>query len=301
MKIFRIIHDDEYAELKKTEGILANSRESICSDLTQCAVLELIKFVLAVLELGKDYSGALDIFARIAKYPSLERAVQQKIVFSETLKASFPSILDRYFAEHNSDFVFLSLDVARNRFPNSNNLSIGFFTQHPCDSKKLTLLEHFHKNLALEKDDELIMILGQLGAKRIEISEESNATAEGKAEAKVQLAKGAGGSVGVTAGLSANKSIVVEFEGNSTEIPQELLQNSLWFKSDSRLLSIFEGRLSRSNKMLEYELVNSYNVSFGFDFSLVAKIPGVVCDFSAEFSTVSNTTRRFHVTFSKPK
>lgn len=36
---------------------------------------------------------------------------------------------------------------------------------HPYDESKLTLIEHYHRNLALEKDDELIVLLGKMGAK----------------------------------------------------------------------------------------------------------------------------------------
>ena len=59
----------------------------------------------------------------------------------------------------------ISLEKAKELYPETRNLSIGTYTLHPRSRFCLTRVEHYHKNLALEKDDELIVLLGRMGAR----------------------------------------------------------------------------------------------------------------------------------------
>lgn len=63
---------------------------------------------------------------------------------------------------------FISLEEAKQKYSRTTNLAIGTYTIHPRDSLRLTRLEYFHKNLAMEKDDELIVLLGRMGAKSLD-------------------------------------------------------------------------------------------------------------------------------------
>jgi hypothetical protein len=61
----------------------------------------------------------------------------------------------------------ISFDEAENKFPNTKNISAGFFTVHPCDPRALTPVENYFMNLNLNKEDEFIVLLGKMGARSI--------------------------------------------------------------------------------------------------------------------------------------
>ena len=108
-----------------------------------------------LIEKDKDVMG--NVISNVIKYTADE-------LFKDILTAvNIPNII--------------TLEEAKNKYSRTNNLSVGTYTFHPYDSERLTRLEHFHKNLALEKDDELIVLLGKMGAKSVRIME-SNAEAK---------------------------------------------------------------------------------------------------------------------------
>lgn len=99
--------------------------------------------------------------------------------------------------------------------------------------------------------------------------------------------------------VANNKDLLVEFEGNIVDIQPDLLDNSLWFSDDSRLLSIFESRRFSPNKIESYTLKNTYTETFDFDFELAAKYLVIDADLKAQYKSVSKRERLFEVRFSK--
>ncbi|MEG4011159.1 MULTISPECIES: hypothetical protein [unclassified Microcoleus] len=230
--------------------------------------------------------------------------------FLEALSTQFPKMLIRKtianilpnIASQMEKVEIISLEMARTKYPRSRNLSIGTYTQHPRDGLRLTRLEHYHKNLALEKDDELIVLLGRMGAKSLRIMEIDNEQKSGSINTGVDTVfVDAQGGANLSSKFERNKDLVVTFEGNVVDIDSDLLENSLWFSDDSKLLSIFESRRFNLNKIQEYTLRNTYTETFDFDFNLAAKYLTNQADLNGEYQTISKKERYFHIEFGKLK
>ena len=196
----------------------------------------------------------------------------------------------------------ISLDAARDKYPRTRNLSIGTYTLHPRDSLRLTRLEHYHKNLALEKDDELIVLLGRMGAKslrimEIDIEQQSGSIKMGVDTVSVDVK----GDTNLSSKVDKNKDLLVTFEGNVVDIDSNLLEKSLWFSDDSKLLSIFESRRFNPNKIEEYTLRNTYTETFDFEFDLAARYLVIQADLKVEYQAISKKERFFHIEFGKSK
>ena len=201
--------------------------------------------------------------------------------------------------EQSDDWVqYYLLSDVRQVFPHSNNICVGSYTLHPFDSKKLVLLEHYHKNLASEKDDELIYILGLMGAKRVVIVEQEygKKTININVEASVMAFRGSS-SIGIDKQFSIYKSIEVLFQGQSDGIKNDILDKSLWFKYDNQVKYLLECRLNKHNPIKQYTLQNTYSDSYNFDFRISAGMFSVKCDFEREFEELSSIERYFHVEF----
>ncbi|BDA76541.1 hypothetical protein CAL7716_107070 (plasmid) [Calothrix sp. PCC 7716] len=198
---------------------------------------------------------------------------------------------------------FLSLEMAKAKYSNTRNLSIGTYTLHPRDSLRLTRIEHYHKNLALEKDDELIVLLGRMGAKSVKIVESDTQQQSVSANlntSTVQVdANNIKAGMGISHNIEKSKDLFVSFEGNVVSIDENLLNQSLWFSDDSKLISIFESRRFNPNKIEEYTLRNTYTETFDFDFNLAANYLIVEADLKTEYQALSKKERFFHIEFGK--
>lgn len=220
-----------------------------------------------------------------------------KLVIRKTIANILPNITSQM-----EKVEIISLEMARKKYPRSRNLSIGTYTQHPRDGLRLTRLEHYHKNLALEKDDELIVLLGRMGAKSLRIMEIDTDQHSGSVNTGVDtVLVDAKGGANLSSKFEKNKDLVVTFEGNVVDIDSNLLENSLWFSDDSKLLSIFESRRFNLNKIQEYTLRNTYTETFDFDFNLAARYLISQADLNGEYQAISKKERFFHIEFGKLK
>ncbi|MEG4458291.1 hypothetical protein [Microcoleus sp. N9_A1] len=218
-----------------------------------------------------------------------------KLVIRKTIATILPNITNQM-----EKVEIISLEIARKKYPRSRNLSIGTYTLHPRDGLRLTRLEHYHKNLALEKDDELIVLLGRMGAKSLKIMEIDNSQKSGTINTGVDtVLVDAKGGVNFSSEFEKNKDLVVNFEGNYVDIDSNLLENSLWFSDDSKLISIFESRRFNLNKIQEYTLRNTYTETFDFDFNLAARYLTNQADLNGEYQAISKKERFFHIEFGK--
>lgn len=193
---------------------------------------------------------------------------------------------------------FISLEEARQKYPNTINLFMGTYTLHPCDYKRLARLEYYHKNLALEKDDELVVLVGRMGAKSLTVVENNNKnksfSAQGNAAATVVEAKIG---MSIAQDLSKEKQLTVLYQGNSVDIDPGLLINSTWYSTNGQVRAIFESRRFKENPMKKYILKNTYTESFDFDFDLAAKYLNINIDLKAEYNSISKQERYFEVEF----
>lgn len=237
--------------------------------------------------------------ARISRMESeLQRmAAREKRLISATVKRMLAAL-----NESPINVKYLTLSAAKQDFPLTKNLAIGSYTLHPREPRMLTRLANFHKNLAIEKDDELVMLLGKMGAETVEIIHSSEENNRGKLQSQTEALKiDASLSMNFSSTLTNEQHLVVTFEGQPAEIPEDLLFSSIWFSDDSRLISIFENRRSSKNKIVEYFLTNTYGDSFDFDFEIAAKFLKISSDLRAEYQVVKNQSRKFKVKFGSKK
>jgi hypothetical protein len=192
----------------------------------------------------------------------------------------------------------LTLQMAQDQYPQTHNLAVGTYPIHPRNETMLTRIEHYHQNLALEKDDELVALLGAMGAKEVTIVENDIQQRGGGGKVGAEkLVVNVGIGFNVAQRIERGKELKVTFEGNVPEITPDLLHNSLWFSRDGQLNEILKSRLGR-NRMIRYELRNTYTETFDFDFDLAAKYLVFKADLRAEYQMLSQTERLFIVEFS---
>lgn len=221
---------------------------------------------------------------------------QQRALFKILNELSVSIVRDIY--ENSKKVETISLERARETYPETRSLSIGTYTLHPRNSKMLTPLENFHKNLAMQKDHELIVLLGKMGAKSLRRIEGDISENLGKANVSANTVKvGSSVDIDIFEKIGKEKDLLVEFEGNVVNLQPNLLDNSLWFSDDSKLISIYESRKFDRNKIVSYTLRNTYTETFDFDFDLAANYLVVKADLKAQYQSISKKERLFEIEF----
>jgi hypothetical protein len=291
MKIVKVVHEssDENSEVEKQQFTIQNY--DVNDFLKRSAPFILAKhfgtppFLLT--------TPALLIPIMIASGPSKLENIREVIhkgylpMADAVVKESVDTLL-KDIIEHLNNSEVITLETARSKYPKTNNLSVGTYTLHPYNSQKLTRLEHFYKNLALEKDDELIVLLGRMGAKSVRIMEIDTQQKTGTGSLKTEgVVFDARADVSLSKTIERSSGLLVTFEGNVVDIKPNLLETSLWFSTDSRLNAIFESRRFNPNKIQQYTLVNTYTETFDFDFDLAAKYLVIAADLKAEYHSIS--------------
>jgi hypothetical protein len=228
-----------------------------------------------------------------------ELSGQNKLDFENVVQEISKDIIEDIYS-HSQKLRVVSLNTAKIEYPRTQNLSIGTYTLHPYDRSRLTRLESYHTNLAMEKDDELIILLGKMGAKNIRIMEQGSKSksADGKIDIE-NLAIDIKGKLDISQRTINENDLLVSFEGNIVDIDPNLLVNSLWFSTDSKLHSIFESRRFNPNKIQQYTLKNTYTETFDFDFDLASKYLLSSLNVKAQYNSLCQKERLFHVEFSK--
>jgi hypothetical protein len=307
VKIIKVIHRENVIPEHKKQEELKLDEYSVSSFMEQCVTTEnrelniiftKIPYTITKTKFDKEFSEPFENKKEGESVTGLSGAQKKKII--EVISEEFLRSLKPHQKSRSHNIEYLSLEEANERYPRTNNLSVGTYTLHPRDSSRLTLLEHYHRNLALEKDDELIVLLGRMGAKRVRIIERDDKQNLGGGHVSTDtiLMEGqVGGELGHR--ISQEKELIVLFEGHSVDIEEDLLRNSLWFAKDSRLNAIFESRRFQSNKIEEYTLRNTYTETFDFDFDFAMSNLVFKVDLKTEYETISKKERLFHVEFGR--
>ncbi len=307
MKIIKVIHDEE-----KFDALSSAATSFDINIFTQNKSTNIIAEVDEEIKKSQQkknqyplLSALVDIaISSIASTPQIsDELLLEKYKFAnrERDKLLIKKVAEEMrenLEETSKEISILTLSSAREKYHLTRNLTIGSYTLHPREPKMLTKLADFHKNLALEKDDELIMLLGKMGATSVKISQAAEMD-ENKDAAVFIDANIIEASAKATYNTStkASQHLSVEFEGKNNEIPNDLLSSSIWFADDSRLLSIFESRKLGVNRIKEYHLINTYSDSFDFDFDAAAKFIKTSVDIKARFNSIKNQARLFTVKF----
>jgi hypothetical protein len=205
-------------------------------------------------------------------------------------------------ASTKSGCIRLEFAEAGVKFPATKELSAGFYTVHPCNPAALAPVENYFTNLALEKEDEFIVLLGKMGAKSVH-----GLRCDGKS---TSFGLDGGGSAHggvkdftVTAGLSVGRELKnfkeyeVHFEGSKPNITADLLRQSLWFKNDSQMNGILESRLS-GNPLVSKTFKSDISKSFNFNVKAAAQVLGVgEASLKSSFESIKTSYTEFHVEF----
>lgn len=290
MKIIKVVHSATVEQLELQKQAFA---------IQTFDVAAFVKMQTEELNVFNTSNLAGDAASMLVPGYFIKRMLDKHSEISAVIQATALEVV-KDIQNHLEKVELFSLESAKSKYPRTQNLSVGTYTLHPFDGERLTRLENYHTNLAMEKDDELIILLGKMGAKTIKISEavSDKINAGGKLEVSTIYA-GTEGQLDVSHKMESGKDLLVSFEGNSVEIDPNLLNNSLWFATDSRLYSIFESRRFNPNKIEEYTLRNTYTETFDFDFELAGKYLTVKTDLTAKYNALSQKIRQFHVSFSK--
>jgi len=187
---------------------------------------------------------------------------------------------------------------ANKRFPHSKDLASGFFTDHPVDELALIPVQNYFTNIALNQDDERVVLLGKMGAKSVHITKIDESKTGNTTEVKAGF-KNVNAHVGLSIGseLQNFSELMVKFEGNVSDISSDILKNSVWFQNNGQMNAILEGRLSKS-KLTEYDMTTRIEQKFNFDFSAAAHVLGMFeADLKIEYEKATKQIRKFHVIF----
>ena len=193
----------------------------------------------------------------------------------------------------------LSFSEARLRFPQTENLVPGFWVLHPLDENSLIPLSGYFENIALDKENECVFLLGRMGAKNVHIKkiDRNNMSNVTEVGVKVPIYFNGNAKASVSQNFSNINEYTAVFQGNSGDFDRNLLQKSTWFKNDASLQAIFESRWS-NNKLIYYKIETDLTQSFNFDFSLAARILEIAeVDIKNEFKKQSEIKRIFEVEF----
>lgn len=236
MKIIKVVHEfdpssvekeQEYSSIKnyKIDELLESSTNNLLVELDNIDE-ELSKQVKEI-QLKAPFGARFLIENPLGTILKAAAAHQKKTtisIFARSLLYSFRGQV----IEQSKSIEIISLKQAKEEYPKTRNLSIGTYTLHPRDSQMLTRLEYFHKNLAMEKDDELIVLLGRMGAKSLRIIEGDISHNSGKANVSANTLK-VGGSIDIAMSkkLEKEKDLLVKFEGNAIELEPNLPDKSL--------------------------------------------------------------------------
>lgn len=288
MKIIKVVHSDTKEEIETEKALCTLQSYSVDTFIEKYgqSLEELAYTTLTV----KSMHGLIQSFAD-------EAAI--KAVIGSIIQRTASSFLQELY-EQFKNLEILSMEEAQEKYPKTLNLSIGTYTQHPRNNQMLTPLEHYHYNLALEKDNELIVLLGKMGARTIKILESRSKDREQTFKGNLNTAKAifdAEASMNIAQKIGRGRELEVTFEGQYVDIDPDLLEKSLWFSRDDKLNSIFESRRFSQNKMKSYLLKNTYNETFDFDFDLAVKYLAVKVDLKAEYNSICNKERFFYVEF----
>lgn len=304
MKIIRVVHADTAQELEAEKKVFVLQNYDLEEFLVKYES-EIIKQArLAELEFysKSNKDSALKLWQVMIKLIPGTSIFTEELLINPKSFIRFSKIAISTFMQYLQvkweNLEVLPLEVAKEKYPSSHNLSTGTYTLHPRDGSRLTRLEYYHRNLAQEKDDELIVILGKMGAKSLKIVESD--VQDNSISAQLQMdaiVTNANSNVDFSKNIEKGKELIVNFEGNSTKIEPSLLKNSLWFSDDSKLFSIFESRLLNSNRIEEYVLKTTYTETFDFNFSLATKYLTLDVDLKAEYQSLSKRERFFYVKF----
>ena len=243
------------------------------------------------------YTSTLPVIAGMSRVASTVSVAYSNSRIQETPQAIYKALWKDFQAfakEYEKGAIPIQRSEVASRFPVSTGIGMGFYTAHPMADDRLVPVEDFHAALKDEKDSELIDLMRVMGATSISIidrvTNEFGASAGGS-----ESESGVGATVGGGSKSGTESMTKVTMSGHDEPVPDDLMEKSIWFRNDPRVLSIFKGR-RHGNRIHSFALQSTYSQSFGFDFDMALKVTKI--DLKAKFEKIRRVERTFEVSFS---
>ncbi|UYK83724.1 hypothetical protein NG827_14780 [Xanthomonas sacchari] len=231
-------------------------------------------------------AGALAIYQQLSAEAGLLKT-------PEAIHAALWKDFRAFAKDYDKGVVPIQRSEVAASFPASSGIGLGFYTAHPMVDDRLVPVEDFHIALKDEKDSELMDLMRLMGATSISIIDRLTHEKGGSAGG-AESSSGAGGTFGV-GGKSGTESVTkATMSGHDEPVPDDLMEKSIWFRNDPKVLSIFRGR-KQGNRIHTFSLQTTYDQSFGFDFDMALKVTKI--DLKAKFERLRRVERVFEVSF----
>ena len=281
MKIIKVSHEEEFnnSEAESIRQIIKNFEKK-----KNPSIIEFIQDILkgsiyAIIPIIGIATFSKKIIDLIAEHMAATKAIEQ-------------------IKEQLDKIHFMSMEKAMRDYPNTQDLSTGYYTIHPKDHLQLFPLEHYHKKLNSQRENELITIFAKMGAKQVIIQDMTDNSAQASGSVGGNYADlGATVQGGMKDKNTKSKDIVMSYAGNKTTIPKDLLTKSIWYKTDSRLNGLLDSRIYEENQVMKYHYECEYSESFNFDFEIAAKYLEFGANIKAEYEKQRKSKKLFTVEF----
>lgn len=242
------------------------------------------------------YSSMLPILSGVTQAASSLSTIYGNSKIQETPQAIYKALW-KDFQNFASEFEKGAIPIQRSevamRFPASSGIGLGFYTAHPMADDRLVPVEDFHVALKDEKDSELVDLMRVMGATSISIIDRLTNEAGG-AVGGAESESGIGGTFGGSSKSGTESITKATMSGHDEPVPDDLMEKSIWFRNDPKVLSIFKGR-KHGNRIHSFTLQTTYTQSFGFDFDMALKVTKI--DLKAKFERLRRVVRVFEVSF----
>lgn len=193
------------------------------------------------------------------------------------------------------EYTLLSLDEARSRYHEHEELTEGLYVPHPSHANKLIPLKDFPTRTLRERLFDLLRLLAQMGASKIVLAETEDDQYWGQVEAK------AGGLLDASLGGSYQRRSATEaevhLEGGGELLPSaDLLHRSTWFRNDDQLRFLL-GQRRAENRVTYFRYKLETELHVDINLELAAKVKGVNANALAAYEGFRNRSLTLEVTF----
>jgi hypothetical protein len=208
----------------------------------------------------------------------------------------------KFIQEMIKNIQFITIHEAQKNYTilQKNNINPGEYILHPKDKSKLIPTTNYYTSITKTKNDELIDLLAQMGAKEIKISEKIQKNTSIDTDIKVKALF-----------LSSNASLNIEkdyynfFEIKASFVVSphhivdpHLIKKSIWFNDDSQIETIFKYRISNTVSIQNYSINIECNKTQKIEFSTNACIKLLLnFDIDFDYNSINKRELIFDVKF----
>lgn len=210
--------------------------------------------------------------------------VASLLVGAITSDAQFQTIL-KADGGHARLHVF-NLDVARQTLKRHGGgiIEEGCYILHPKRDGVIVPLKTYHMDMLQEMTREARVVMGRLGARRLEVTTDSGVTFNGSLASNVPLKSG---KTAVEATDQRHKRVTFEW-GSPTYEPESALQDCVWIQDNAGIMTIVDQR--RTSNLTRHEEFSTIDTSFKLAIDVMKQ-------FESTFTWAEKSTYRYEVEF----